>query len=213
LKRLLRSCLALAVCISLYPNTAWSLPLISEVFYDAVGSDDTHSFVEIFAPAGTVLDGLFLKGVNGANGAVGPTVALSGVVGPGRLFVVADRDSGGSTSVPVFDLLANFDFQNGPDSIVLTDGTNVIDAIGYGSFGVGEVFAGEGAAALDAPPGSSLARFLADLDTDDNAADFGILGAPTPRSAVFSTVPEPGTAALLSLGLGGLAVGGRRRRR
>jgi hypothetical protein len=45
-----------------------------------------------------------------------------------------------------------------------------LDAIGYGVFGVGEIFAGEGTAAVDAPAGSSLARLFANLDTDDNAA-------------------------------------------
>jgi len=36
--------------------------VISEVFYDASGSDDGHSFVELFAAAGSVLDGLTLEG-------------------------------------------------------------------------------------------------------------------------------------------------------
>ena len=44
-----------------------ALPTISEVFYDAVGSDDGHSFVEIYASAGQVLDGYVVEGVNGSN--------------------------------------------------------------------------------------------------------------------------------------------------
>lgn len=192
---------------------AEALPLLSEIFYDAVGGDDAKSFVEISAVPGTVLDGFTIEGVNGAGGAVGPVITLSGTVSVSALFVVADRDSGGMTLVPVFDQLANFDFQNGPDSIVLRDpSSNVVDAIGYGTFGAGEVFAGEGSAAPDTPPGSSLARVFADIDTDDNALDLIVLASPTPGAASFAVVPEPGTALLCALGLMGLGAAGNQRR-
>ncbi len=185
-------------------------PIISEFYYDAPGSDDGQSFVEIAGLAGTSLEGYVLEGVNGANGAVGPSVVLSGSIGANGLFVVADRLADGSTSVLGADLLANFDFQNGPDSVVLRQGGVVVDALGYGVFGAGEVYAGEGAPAPDVSAGQSLARLFANVDTDDNAADFVVLGTPTPGSAEFAVVPEPTTALLLSLGLGGLAAGGRR---
>lgn len=193
---------------------AQALPLLSEIFYDAAGADDAKSFVEISAVPGTVLDGFTIEGVNGAGGAVGPVITLSGTVSASALFVIADRDSGGTTLVSVFDQLANFDFQNGPDSVVLRDASsNVVDAIGYGSFGAGEVFAGEGNAAPDAPPGSSLARVFADIDTDDNALDLVVLATPTPGVANFAVVPEPGTALLCALGLMGLGAAESRRQR
>ena len=37
---------------------AAALPVLSEVFYDAVGSDDGFVFVEIYGQAGTNLEGL-----------------------------------------------------------------------------------------------------------------------------------------------------------
>ena len=104
---------------------ASALPLIAEVFYDAVGSDNGHSFVELYGVPGTPLAGFVLEGVNGANGSVGPSVLLSGAIGAGGFFVVADDLGDGTTLVAGADELANFDFQNGPDSIVSADSTHV----------------------------------------------------------------------------------------
>ncbi len=183
-------------------------PILSEVFYDAVGSDDGKLFVEIAGAPGTALDGFFVEGVNGSNGVAGPTIALTGTIGASGLFVVADRTSSGTSQVPMADLLANFDLQNGPDSVVLRRDQTIVDALGYGDFGPGEVFAGEGASAPDVAPGSSLARRFANLDRDDNRLDFIVLDTPTPGTADFAPVPEPGSALLIGLGLTGLAWAG-----
>jgi hypothetical protein len=103
-----------------------------------------------------------------------------------------------------------FDLQNGPDSIVLRDAAGAIaDALGYGVFGASDVFAGEGAAALDPPAGQSVARRFADVDTGDNAADFIALEVPTPGSAPLYA-PEP--APLLAVGMGLCALSWVRRR-
>ncbi len=196
------------VVLCLVATATQALPVFSEVYYDAPGSDDGQLFVELAGIPGASLDGLVIEGVNGSNGAVGPTITLSGSIGVDGLFLVADRMSDGSTMVVGADLLANFDFQNGPDSIVLREGTTVLDALGYGVFGPGEIFAGEGMAAPDVSAGSSLARLFANVDSDDNSTDFFTLTTPTPGVADFSPVPEPGAALLLGLGLFGLAAGG-----
>ena len=80
-------------------GTASALPLLSEVYYDAVGSDDGELFVEIAGRPGTSLEGWVVEGVNGANGAAGPTIVLSGAIGETGLFVVADQRSDGTTSI------------------------------------------------------------------------------------------------------------------
>jgi hypothetical protein len=188
---------------------AAALPLLSEVFYDAVGTDDGQSFVELYGTPDSSLDGLVIEGVNGADGSVTHTLALSGTIGPDGLFVVADRTSAGTTGVADADLLLDFDFQNGPDSVVLRSAGGVIDALAYGVFAAGEFPAGEGDPALDPPAGQSLARHFANLDTNDNASDF-LASAPTPGSAPLA-LPEPAAAGMLGLGLLGLLRLGRRR--
>jgi hypothetical protein len=196
----------------LAPLAAQSVPiLLSEVFYDAAGTDNGLSFVELYAAPGTSLDGVVLEGVNGSNGAITPSLTLSGAVSASGLFVVADDQGDGTTLVANADLILNFDFQNGPDSVVLRDADGVLDAVGYGAFDAGEVFAGEGTPAPDAAADSALARIFADVDTDDNFADF-VVAAPTPGSAAFAPVPEPGTALLLGAGLGALGHLGRQSR-
>jgi hypothetical protein len=200
---------ALTFGLALLPTPALCLPILSEVFYDATGSDDGQSFVELAGAPGTDLDGFLIEGVNGANGQVTVSVALVGVIPPDGLFVVADALADGTSAVVGANLLANFDFQNGPDSIVLRNADGVVDAVGYGVFGPSEFFAGEGAAAPDAPAGSSLARLFADVDTDDNLSDWTVLDRPTPGEAVRGEVPEPTTAVLL---LGGLLLLAQRAR-
>ena len=107
---------SLTACVGLLlglPTAAQALPLISEVFYDAVGSDDGLGFVELYGTPGTDLSGLTIEGINGSNGAVTHSIALFGTIPADGLFVLADTFSGGGTAVTDADLLASFDFQNG----------------------------------------------------------------------------------------------------
>ena len=195
-------------------SSAQALPLlISEVFYDAESSDDGQVFVELAGDPGTSLDGLRLEGVNGFDGGTTTDLVLSGVIPENGVFVVADVTGGGLSFVDNADLFLEFDFQNGPDSVVLWSAENtVLDAVGYGTFSEIQFFAGEGISAPDARAGSSVARFFADVDTDDNALDFGVLYAPTPGTAEFLTIPEPATGLLVGSALGVLAFLRRKKR-
>jgi hypothetical protein len=194
-----------AVAALLFAATgAEATPLISEVYYDAVGADDGLSFIEISGAPGTSLTGLVIEGVNGTGGTITHTLNLTGVMPADGLFVLADRLTGGGTLVADADQILDFDLQNGPDSIVLRDANGILDAVGYGTFLATDVFAGEGSPAVDPPAGQSVARLFADVDTNDNALDFAA-SAPTPGAASFA-VPEPGVAWLLAPGLLGLAL-------
>ena len=162
---------------------AGSLPqiVINEVLYDAVGTD-AEVFVELMGPPGAILDGLTLVGVNGSNGGDYNAIALTGTIGTDGLFVIGHPGASAAIMDAADMLSSKVDFQNGPDSIQLRKGDNVLDAVGYGNFGTSAVFAGEGVAApgTDANAGQAIGRLPDGVDTGDNAADFIVLPAPTP---------------------------------
>ena len=190
-------------------------PVISELFYDASGSDAGQAFVELFATPGESLNGLVLEGVNGGNGAVYLSLELSGVVPADGVFLIGDDDGSGATSVAGADFIGEVDYQNGPDSVLLRGAGGILDAVGYGAFGATDIFAGEGGAAPDAAAGSSIARIDPRFDSNDNSVDFAVLADPTPGSVpvAVSSVPLPAGAWLFGSGLVGLATVSRRNRR
>ena len=158
--------------------------LINEVAYDGPSADNAHVFVELWGPAGLDLEGLTLVGINGNGGKGYGTVSLAGAVGSDGLFVVAHPEGKAELTAVADQLDAKVDYQNGPDSLELRAGSAVIDAVGYGTFGAEDVFAGEGSPATGVPANSdqSIARIPSGTDTDDNAADFQVR-TPTPGAA------------------------------
>jgi hypothetical protein len=200
----------LAISGALAMHVAQANTLISEVLYDAAGTDNGNVFVELFGTPGAVLDGLLLEGVNGADGNVYSTITLSGVIPADGVFVIGDDSGDGSTLVSNADLVMDVDFQNGPDSVVLRDSHGVLDALGYGDFS-GGVFAGEGNPAADVQSGFSLARINQLLDSNDNLVDFVALAVPTPGSVPVSAVPVPPAVMLFLSGMAGLVGVARRR--
>jgi hypothetical protein len=200
----------LAISAVLAMSVVHSQTVISEVLYDAAGTDNGSVFVELFGAPGAVLDGLLLEGVNGADGSVYSTIMLSGIIPADGVFVIGDDSGDGTTLVGSADLVMNVDFQNGPDSVVLRDTSGVLDALGYGDF-TGGVFAGEGNAAPDVPGGTSLARVNPLLDSNDNLTDFASLEVPTPGSVPVSAVPLPPAVMLFLSGVAGLVGVARRR--
>ncbi len=211
LQRIVRGAAAVcALSFSLSFHGARAAPVISEIFYDASGSDAGLVFLELFGSPGESLAGLVVEGVNGGDGGVYKTFTLSGVMPADGVFVIGDDAGGGVTAVPGADLVADIDFQNGPDSVVLRNAGGILDAVGYGAFGGGAVFAGEGSPAPDPSAGSSIARVNPLLDTNDNSLDFVVLATPTPGSVPVSAVPLPAAVWLFLSGFVGVVTAGRR---
>lgn len=195
--------------LSLLAANAHSAVVIQEVLYDGEGTDPDDVFTELFGAPGTVLDGWSLVGINGSNGEVYRTVDLGGSVIPADgIFVIAT----GSANAPlatVTDLVANVDWQNGPDAIQLWHGELLIDALQYGDAGVFN--AGEGMFAADISGNFSLSRDAFGTDTGDNSIDFST-GLPTPGSGP-AVVPVPAAGWLFGSSMLSMLFARRRRSR
>ena len=160
--------------------------------------------------AQTIISELLYDAASTDNGNVYRSVVLAGVIPADGVFLIGDDSGDGSTLISDADLVLEIDFQNGPDSVVLRNGATVLDALGYGDF-TGQVFAGEGNAAPDAPSGSSLARHNPLLDTNNNFNDFMVLDLTTPGAVPVSAVPVPPAVALFLSGIIGLVGVARKR--
>ncbi len=105
--------------------------IINEIEYDQAGTDDAE-YVELKAAGGAPLAGWKLEFYNGNNGEVYREVDLStlpGGVMPADGYLVV-----GTATAPEVDLVAwdsNEPFQNGPDGLVLSLGTYVVEALSY----------------------------------------------------------------------------------
>ena len=168
---------------------------INEVYYDSPGTD-AGTFTELFGKPGVDLTGYTLEGINGNGGASYRTVDLLGVIPQDGFFVV-----GQDVTVPNYDLIANVDWQNGPDNVVLRKGVDTLDALGYGDFSVPPDinFVGEGNPAVDVFPGVSLSRYDDGNDTNDNSADFHAT-YPTPGEVNHAAEPIIGGGSALDFG-------------
>lgn len=163
--------------------------VINEILYDGKLSEtDGEAFIELMGTPGADISDYEIFLINGADGGTTERITLpegSLLSGTG-VFVIADLDTNSTESSKViqFDLLDQFDPQNGPDAVHLFDRNgNLLDALCYGEGAVAitpsGVPLGEGDPASDAPAGSSLSR-RAGIDTEENHLDFFEKETPTP---------------------------------
>jgi Thrombospondin type 3 repeat len=113
--------------------------LINEVDSDQTGTD-AQELIELYAPAGTSLDGLVLVAWNGFNDLSYLAVDLDGLTTDSNGLVIV-----GNSTVPGVDhIISNDTLQNGPDAVALYVGdatsfpsntpvttTNLVDALVY----------------------------------------------------------------------------------
>jgi len=165
--------------------------VLNEIFYDSADSDtDGNLFIELKGTPGGKISGYKIVMVNGDDGKVTATVTLptSALISEEGLYVVADAKTNDpkATNVANYDVIANFDPQNGPDSVQLVDSKGgLVDAVCYGATSStvadNKLAMCEGSAGPDASAGSSISRQPDSEDTNDNATDF-----------VVNTVPSAG---------------------
>jgi hypothetical protein len=167
--------------------------VLNEIFYDAVGSDtDGLLFVELYGTPGLLIAGCRISFVDGGDGSIDDSIVLpeGARIPEDGFYVVADARTGSPdlSQVPDADLIDNFDPQNGPDGIQLTDAEGfLLDAVGYGDGVVADAENGlaafEAEVAADAVNGHSLERKEPGADTGNNFDDFEERESPTPGSS------------------------------
>jgi hypothetical protein len=212
-------CAALIGAFASFHSSANAQLALSEVFYDASGSDDGREWIELVNESGGPIElGGFSLGWGGSNYLSG-TQALAGVIPPGGVFVVGGPLSEAANANPVFDLAVDLeaDLQNGgatADGVALFDvpveellaETVPLDAVLYGETNDSGLLGPLGVPAAvdvaDAPGGSSIER---GADGIWRVQEF-----PTPGA---HPVPEPSRAALAVATLAALGANFARRTR
>ena len=151
--------------------------IVTEVYYDALGDDTGHEFVELFNPtsAPIALSGARLEAGDGA----GPgrwtlrwTGSARDSLPPGARFVI-----GGAMVSPPPQAIVTLDLQNGPDAIRVVWPDGAVEVVGYGALAYPEYSCGP--PAPDVASGLSLSRVPDDADLGSNALDFRA-ASPTP---------------------------------
>lgn len=174
-----RHLLAALLCVALSTCARASDIVINEVLYDPEGSDTGLEFIELMncGHATVPLTGWTLETGNGANPDDWTVEWIGGPfdeLPPGGILVVGERDV-----APPPDHVTALDLQNGPDGCRVTDGTAVVDVVGWGEPLFVEY--SEGTPAADVASGFALARLPDCMDVDDNSLDFAAR-PPTPGS-------------------------------
>lgn len=173
--------------------------ILSEVFYDASGTDDGWEWVELVnvGPAAVNLSGWCLA--NGGTDYTYSQAGLSGTLQPGATFVIGGPTTGATNANPVFDLVVNFspDFQNSGtagDGVALFDvpcsqvsSSVPVDAVIYGPDNANGLIDETGSANApevgDAAAGSSIERV-------DLAGSWMIQSAPNPNTSPLAGGPS-----------------------
>ncbi|MEO0471544.1 MAG: lamin tail domain-containing protein [Bacteroidota bacterium] len=188
--------------------------LISEVMYDPTGTEPGNEYVELYNLTSQSIDltGFVLtdeEDIDPNNNNEGAVQLLAGNINSGALFLFANdagefnttygfppeaaiNDGGLPGIIGVLDFANwfngtsnpfNFALANSGDQVILLDDRQtIIDVVTYGAQTWPSTSNN-----LTTPPGSSMERTLADVDTDDITNDFSIIAGGNPGNA--NTLP------------------------
>jgi len=170
---------------------------INEVVFDDAGTDD-RNYIEILGPPNLLLTGYQLACINGPENGCAPynVVNLSSYTIPADGFLVLAQ----SADVPNADAVSstNFNFQNGPDGLLLMFGEQVIDGFCYGEMTC-DGCEGSPITPITGTDTDSWCRSPDGFDTNDNASDFhwlpispGLPNATAPTGTpILTATPTP----------------------
>lgn len=144
--------------------------IVTEVYYDAIGDDTGHEYLELYNPTTLPVPLLGVRIEAGDGSAPGRwTLRWTGTardtVRPLARFVV-----GGAKVVPLPEAVVSLDLQNGPDAVRVLWPDGASEVVGWGPHEFSEYFCG--AAAVDVASGLALARVPDESQTGANATDF-----------------------------------------
>lgn len=170
-------------------QSAFNNVVINEV--QIAGDVVEDEFVELFNPTGSAIDitGWRLTRNTESGASESNLVAsLTGSVPANGHFLVANDDfNGGVTVDQQYSVVGNNIASNNSVTLYSDAGVTVVDRVG---FGTSTLF--EGAAVATNPPANGSAQRTGQ-DTENNAADFGILEVSTPTNS--GATPSPTSTA------------------
>ena len=158
---------------------------LAEVKINELQTDGTTSqdeFVELYNGGSAAADisgcKLVYRTASGTSDIVLATVPASTTIPAGGFYLFGGTDYAGAATA---DQTFSVDLNAGDGGLALRYPSGaIVDLVGYGSPTNGFF---EGTAAPSPPSGQSIGRHPSGADTDDNAADFQVIAAPTPSGS------------------------------
>jgi uncharacterized protein len=198
------------------PASSAGKVVISQIYGGGgnTGATYTHDFIELYNSGGADVDitGWSVQYAS-ATGTSWQFTALSGVVAPGRYYLIQQgAGAGGTTPLPTPDATGGIPMSATAGKVALVNnttvlsgacpvGSSILDFAGYGA--TANCYEGSGPAPAPSNTTAILRKNGGNQDTDTNASDFET-GAPNPRNSsygvedaapeVTSTFPANGAA-------------------
>jgi predicted extracellular nuclease len=204
MKRLLLLGLCLFAAVMSPGAQSGGILVISQVYGGGGNSGATYrnDFIELYNRGSAPVD------VNGwsvqyasAAGSSWAVTTLSGIIPPGRYYLVQQAaGAGGTTNLPTPDATGTIAMSATAGKVALVQGTAAltgtcpaaIDFVGYG--GTATCFEGSGPTAAPSNTTAVLRNGAGAIDTNDNSADF-TTGEPDPRNSLTVVGALAGTGA------------------
>ncbi len=172
---------------------------ISEVFFDAVGSDDGLEWVELHNAGDTTIDLQYFSLGSGGSDLATSTAQLTGLVPPGGCFVVGGPTPTAGNGNPTFDQAIDFnpDLQNGPDdgiALFFAPDTDIDasvvpeDSVIWGGTNVSGFLGETGVADTEIAPDPANGNSLERTSISDV---FRVQSTPTPNNCQHLTTITP----------------------